>query len=50
FYNDSVKYINTRIENFPETQIARNFGFKEASRLEFSSDEKKDVDMKALFS
>lgn len=49
FYNDSVNVFNTRIEQFPEALIARNFSFKEASRLEIASDEKKDVDMKALF-
>jgi len=49
FYNDSVNTFNTRIEQFPAVLIARNFGFKEASRLEISDDDKKDVDMKALF-
>lgn len=50
FYNDSVNVYNTRIEQFPAAFIARNFGFKEANLLEFTADEKKDVDMKALFS
>ena len=50
FYNDSVNTYNTRIEQFPTVLIARNFGFKEASRLEIAADDKKDVDMKALFS
>jgi LemA protein len=48
-YNDSVNLFNTRIESFPDLVIARRFGFKEASLLEFASDEKKDVDVKALF-
>lgn len=50
FYNDSVNTYNIRIEQFPQVLIAGNFGFKEASRLEISGDDKKDVDMKALFS
>lgn len=50
FYNDSVNTYNTRIEQFPQALIARNFGFKEANRLEITADDKKDVDMKALFS
>lgn len=50
FYNDSVNLYNTRIEQFPDALIARNFGFRQASLLEFAADEKKDVDMKALFS
>ncbi len=49
FYNDSTNLYNTRIQQFPDLAIARQFGFKGASLLEFSADEKKDVDMKALF-
>lgn len=49
FYNDSVNTYNVRIEQFPATLIAHNFGFKEANRLEIAADDKKDVDMKALF-
>ncbi|HEX5339413.1 MAG TPA: LemA family protein, partial [Gammaproteobacteria bacterium] len=49
FYNDSVNIYNTRIEQFPAVLIARNFNFKETHLLEFSAEEKKDVDMKALF-
>ncbi|MBU6420932.1 MAG: LemA family protein [Gammaproteobacteria bacterium] len=50
FYNDSVNTYNVRIEQFPSVLVAHNFGFKEASRLEIAADDKKDVDMKALFS
>lgn len=50
FYNDSVNTFNTRIEQFPQVLIARNFGFKEASRLEIAAGDKQDVDMKTLFS
>ncbi len=50
FYNDSVNVYNIRIEQFPSSLIARNFGFKAAQLLQVSDDDKKDVDMKALFS
>jgi LemA protein len=49
FYNDSTNLYNTRIESFPELVLARRFGFKEAKLLEFTDDEKKDVDVKSLF-
>jgi len=45
-----VNTYNVRIEQFPSVLVARNFGFKEAGRLEIAADDKKDVDMKALFS
>lgn len=50
FYNESVNALNVRIEQFPDVIVARNFGFKAAQLLEFSEEELKDVDMKALFS
>jgi LemA protein len=50
FYNESVNVLNVRIEQFPDVLVARNFGFKAAQLLEFSEEELKDVDMKALFS
>ena len=49
FYNDSVNLYNTRIQSFPELILARQFSFKEASLLEFSDEDKKDVDVKSLF-
>jgi LemA protein len=49
FYNDSVNIYNTRIQSFPELFVARWFGFHAGTLLEFSDSEKKDVDMKALF-
>lgn len=49
FYNDSVNLYNTRTQQFPDLIIANNFGFKPGSLLEFSDEEKKDVDVKALF-
>jgi LemA protein len=49
FYNESVNINNVRIEQFPDVIVARILGFKEAHLLEFSEEEKKDVDVKSLF-
>lgn len=49
FYNESVNTNNIRIEQFPDILIARMFSFKARALLEFSEEEKKDVDLKALF-
>ncbi len=49
FYNESVNNNNTRIEQFPDVLVARLFNFLAFELLVFSSDEKKDVDVKALF-
>lgn len=48
-YNDSANLYNTRSQTFPELIIARRFGFQGAKLLEFADDEKRDVDVKALF-
>lgn len=50
FYNESVNLINVRVETFPDVFIARFFGFRSQSLLRFSEAEKRDVDVKALFS
>ncbi|MCI0505374.1 MAG: LemA family protein [Gammaproteobacteria bacterium] len=50
FYNEAVNNNNVRIEQFPDVVIARFFIFKAAELLEFSEEEKADVDVKALFS
>ena len=50
FYNESVNQNNIRIEQFPDTILARMFGFGPRELLEFSDEEKKDVNIKALFS
>ena len=47
--NDSTNLYNTRIQSFPELVLAKHFGFKDAKLLEFSEEEKKDVDVKSLF-
>lgn len=49
FYNESVNANNVRIEQFPDVIIARLFAFKPFDLLEFSDEEKADVDLKALF-
>ena len=50
FYNESVNTNNIRIEQFPDVIIARHLGFKSRDLLEFSEEEKADVNMKELFS
>jgi len=49
-YNDAVNINNVRVEQFPDTVIARLFNFETKPLLEFSTAEKADVDMKQLFS
>lgn len=50
FYNDSVNINNVRVEQFPDTIVARLFGFRQFPLLRFAAEEKKDVDLKQLFS
>ena len=50
FYNDAVNINNVAIEQFPAVIVANLFNFDAKPLLEFSSAEKADVDMKALFS
>jgi LemA protein len=49
FYNEAVNNNNVRIEQFPDVIIARFLNFKEADLLDFSEEEKADVDVKSLF-
>lgn len=49
-YNAAVNINNVRIEQFPEVLLARLFGFKSAELLQFTAEEKADVDIRALFS
>ncbi len=49
-YNDAVNLNNIRIEQFPDVLIARFFAFKDFELLEFSEEEKADVNMRELFS
>ncbi len=50
WYNESVNVHNVRIEQFPDLIVARLCQFVPQPLLEFSSAEKADVDLKALFS
>jgi LemA protein len=49
FYNESVNVNNVRIEQFPDSIVAGMFNFKAAQLLEFSAEEKADVDVAKLF-
>jgi LemA protein len=49
FYNESVNLYNVRIEQFPDTIVAGMFGHRARDLLEFAEEEKRDVDIKALF-
>lgn len=48
-YNEAVNVYNVRIEQFPDALIANMLSFSARPLLEFSTEEKRDVDMKALF-
>jgi LemA protein len=48
-YNDQVNLNNIRVGVFPDVMVARRFGFLPAHLLEFSGEEKRDVDVGALF-
>jgi LemA protein len=48
-YNEQVNLNNIRIDVFPDVLIARNFGFARAHLLDFLPEEKRDVDVGALF-
>jgi len=49
-YNDQVNLNNIRVKVFPDVLIAQKFGFPSAHLLEFTNEEKRDVDMGAMFS
>jgi LemA protein len=48
-YNDQVNLNNIRVNVFPDAVIARRFGFLPAQLLEFANEEKRDVNVGALF-
>ena len=48
-YNESVNLNNIRLQTFPDLVVARMFEFKQSSLLEFSTEQKRDVDVGALF-
>ena len=49
FYNESVNNNNVRIEHFPDVIVARLFNFGARELLQFTEEEKADVDVRALF-
>jgi LemA protein len=49
YYNESVNLSNVRIEQFPDVLVARQFGFGPFELLEFSEEEKADVNIRELF-
>jgi LemA protein len=49
FFNESVNNLNVRVEQFPDVIVARLMNFQPTELLEFTQDEKADVDMKGLF-
>jgi len=48
-YNDAVNINNVSIEQFPGAVVANMFNFTAKPLLEFSAEEKADVDVKTLF-
>jgi LemA protein len=48
-YNDQVNLNNIRVKVFPDVVIAQKFGFRAAPLLEFADEEKRDVNVGALF-
>ena len=49
-YNGQVNLNNIRIKAFPDVLIAQKFGFRPAQLLEFSGEDRHDVDAAALLS
>lgn len=49
FYNESVNINNVRIEQVPDLFVARMFNFAPFKLLDFSAEETRDVDVKAIF-
>ena len=48
-YNDQVNLNNIRVKVFPDVVIATQCGFRTAQLLEFSDEERRDIDTAALF-
>jgi LemA protein len=48
-YNDAVVALNTRIELVPDVLVARMCGFQPAEPLQFTAEQKSDVDVKLAF-
>jgi LemA protein len=48
-YNDQVNLNNIRVRVFPDVVIAQQFGFRSAQLLDFTAEEKRDIDVGTLF-
>jgi LemA protein len=48
-YNEAVNLNNIRLQTFPDLIVARTFEFKTAELLEFTEEQKRDVEMGKLF-
>jgi LemA protein len=48
-YNEAVNLNNIRLQTFPDLLVARSFEFRPAQLLEFSEEQKRDVDLGKLF-
>jgi LemA protein len=48
-YNEAVNLNNIRIQTFPDLIVARMFEFRTSSLLEFTEEQKRDVDLGKLF-
>ena len=48
-YNEAVNLNNIRIQTFPDLIVARLFEFRTAPLLEFTEEQKRDVDLGKLF-
>ena len=48
-YNEAVNLNNIRLQTFPDLIVARLFEFRQAPLLEFTEEQKRDVDLGKLF-
>jgi len=48
-YNEAVNLNNIRIQTFPDLIVARMFDFRQSALLEFTEEQKRDVDLGQLF-
>jgi LemA protein len=48
-YNEAVNLNNIRVQTFPDLIVARLFEFKQSALLEFTEEQKRDVDLGKLF-
>jgi len=48
-YNEAVNLNNIRVQTFPDLIVARLFEFRQSALLEFTEEQKRDVDVGKLF-